>query len=162
MSEPTVLVVIVNFRTADLTIECLRSLAPEVARNPSATVAVVDNASGDGSAQAIAAAIKDQDWWTWATLVRAPVNGGFSYGNNLAMRSALASSAPPAFVWLLNPDTRVRPDALGQLVAFLVACPQAGIAGSSFEVEDGTVWPHAFRFPSLWSELASGLRLAST
>ena len=159
MKAPTVLVVIVNYRTAELAIESLCSLAPEVARSPSASVVVVDNDSGDGSAEAIAAAIKDQNWSAWVALVCAPVNGGFSYGNNLAIRPALASSTPPAFVWLLNPDTRVRPGALDQLLAFLTARPQAGIAGSSFEGEDGTVWPHAFRFPSLWSELAAGLRL---
>ena len=159
MSEPTVLVVIVNYRTADLAIKCLRSLAPEVVRNPTAAVVVVDNASGDGSAQAIAAAIKDQHWSSWVTLLRAPVNGGFAYGNNLAVRPALALPTPPEFIWLLNPDTRVRAGALAPLASFLDAHPQAGIVGSSFEFEDGRLWPHAFRFPSIWSEVATGLRL---
>ena len=159
MSESAVLVVIVNYRTAGLAIESLRSLSAEMAKNPQSSVVVVDNASGDGSADTLAAAIEAERWGDWATLVRAPVNGGFSYGNNLAVRPALASRKPPDFVWLLNPDTRVRPGALGQLVAFLDAHPHVGIAGSSFEIEDGTLWPHAFRFPSLWSELATGLRL---
>ena len=159
MSESTVLVVIVNYRTAGLAVESLRSLSPEIANNPRTKVVVVDNASGDGSADAIAAAIDAERWSAWATLVRAPVNGGFAYGNNLAVRPALASPKAPDFVWLLNPDTRVRAGALGPLVAFLNAHARAGIVGSSFEFEDGKVWPHAFRFPSIWSELASGLRL---
>ena len=159
MSQSSVLVVIVNYRTAGLAIECLRSLCSEMAPNPGASVVVVDNASGDGSADAIAAAIESEWWGAWATLVRTPVNGGFSYGNNLAVRAALASQQCPDFVWLLNPDTRVRAGALSHLVAFLRAHPQVGIAGSSFEFEDGTLWPHAFRFPSIWSEVATGLRL---
>ena len=159
MSQSSVLVVIVNYRTAGLAIESLRSLCLEMTLNPGVSVVVVDNASGDGSADRIAAAIEAERWGAWATLVRAPVNGGFSYGNNLAVRAALASRQRPDFVWLLNPDTRVREGALSHLVAFLRAHPQVGIAGSSFEFEDGTLWPHAFRFPSIWSEVATGLRL---
>lgn len=159
MSESKVLVVIVNYRTAGLAIESLRSLCTEIAANPGSSVVVVDNASGDGSAETLTAAIDAECWGGWARLVRAPVNGGFSYGNNLAVRPALASEQPPAFVWMLNPDTRVRPGALNELVAFLRAHPRVGIIGSSIELEDGTLWPHAFRFPSIWSELATALRL---
>ena len=159
MSGLSILVVIVNYRTAGLTIECLRSLAPEIAENPRTAVVVVDNASDDGSAEAISTAIEAEHWGTWATLVRAPVNGGFAYGNNVALRPALASDQPPDFVWMLNPDTCVRPSAMSELVVFLRTHPQAGIVGSSIELEDGTLWPHAFRFPSLWSELATALRL---
>ena len=159
MSESSVLVVIVNYKTAALTIECLASLSAEIALSPRTTVVVVDNASADGSAEAIAAAIDAERCSGWARLVRAPVNGGFAYGNNLAVRPALALPAPPDFIWLLNPDTRVRAGALVPLVSFLDAHPQAGIVGSSFEFEDGRLWPHAFRFPSIWSEVATGLRL---
>ena len=159
MSESSVLVVIVNYRTAALTIECLASLSGEIALNPRTKVVVVDNASADGSEETIAAAIDAEHWSAWATLVRAPVNGGFAYGNNLAVRPALALPTPPEFIWLLNPDTRVREGAIAPLVSFLNAHPQVGIVGSSFEFEDGRLWPHAFRFPSIWSEVASGLRL---
>jgi hypothetical protein len=155
----SVLVVIVNYRTGSLTVECLRSLVGEVASCPGTRVTVVDNCSGDGSADLIAAAIEREGWSGWATLLRAPVNGGFSYGNNHALRPALASDDPPPFFWLLNPDTQVRSGALRALLDFLDQHPWVGIAGSSFEGADGQVWPHAFRFPTLLSELASGLRL---
>ena len=156
-----VLVAIVNYRTGRLAVECLRSLLPEVQARPGTRVMVVDNVSGDKSAETIAQAIVAEGWSGWARLTRASVNGGFSYGNNLAIRPALASAQPPALIWLLNPDTQVRPGALRELVAFLEAHPQVGIAGSSFEQEDGSLWPHAFRFPSIWSELATGLRLSA-
>jgi len=155
----TVLVVVVNYRTGALTVECLRSLAAEVAACPGTQVAVVDNCSGDGSADVIAAAIEREGWSAWATLLRAPINGGFSYGNNFAVRRALASADPPDAFWLLNPDTQVRAGALSALVDFLHAHPWVGIVGSSLEGSDGVVWAHAFRFPTLLSEVSRGLRL---
>ncbi|HET7794900.1 MAG TPA: glycosyltransferase family 2 protein [Rhizobacter sp.] len=157
--RPPVLVAIVNYRTGKLVVECLRSLAPEVAAIPGTHVTVVDNCSGDGSADVIAAAIAAEGWSGWAELVRAPVNGGFSYGNNTAVRPALASTNPPAYYWILNPDTQVRPGGLTALVDFLESHPRVGIAGSRMIGSDGQPWPYAFRFPSILSEFASGLRL---
>lgn len=159
--EPTVRVqvVIVNYRTGGLVVKSLRSLLPEVQACPGTEVLVVDNCSGDGSFEVIAGAIEAEGWSSWARAMAAEVNGGFSYGNNCGVRPALASGRPPDYFWLLNPDTEVRPGALRALVDFLQAHPRAGIAGGSFEVENGEVWPYAFRFPSIWSELASGLGL---
>lgn len=54
---PTVLVVIVNYRTARLVVDCLRSLAPEVASHGGTRVVVVDNDSGDGSVAVLREAI---------------------------------------------------------------------------------------------------------
>jgi hypothetical protein len=158
-ASPRVLVAIVNYRTAALAVKCLQSLEPELQAFPGAQVVVVDNCSGDGSAEVLAQAIETHRWGAWARLVASEVNGGFSYGNNVAIAPALAAAQPPEFVWLLNPDTEVRPGAMRHLVQFLQEHPAAGIAGSSYELGDGTLWPHAFRFPSLLGEVASGLRL---
>ena len=155
----SVLVIVVNYRTAPLTIECLRSLEAEVQAHPATRVVVVDNASGDDSAGAISAAIEAQGWGRWARLVESPMNGGFSYGNNVGLRPALADPSGPDLFWLLNPDTAVRPGALQAMLDFFQARPDVGIVGSSIEAEDGKLWPYAFRFPSLLSELDSGLRL---
>jgi N-acetylglucosaminyl-diphospho-decaprenol L-rhamnosyltransferase len=152
-------VAIVNYRTGGLAVDCLRSLWPEVQACPGTQVTVVDNCSGDGSAEVIASAIAAEGWSGWAQLHRAPVNGGFSYGNNQVVRPALASSNPPDYFWLLNPDTQIQPGALRVLVDFMQTHPQVGIAGSSFLLGNGELWPYAFRFPSVWSELANGLRL---
>jgi hypothetical protein len=92
------------------------------------------------------------------TLVRAPRNGGFAYGNNLAFRVAQENGTPDYF-HLLNPDTLVRKGAIGALVRFLEMHPEVGIVGSSFENLDGSDWPIAFRFPSILSEIESGLQL---
>lgn len=152
-------VVIVNFRTGRLVVACLRSLAAEVTALGGVEVVVVDNRSGDDSAEVIERAIASEGWQDWAQVMRAPVNGGFSYGNNLAIRPVLSSPTAPEYFWILNPDTEVRPGALRELLAFVESRPAVGIAGSSFEVANGELWPHAFRFPSIWSEIASALRL---
>jgi N-acetylglucosaminyl-diphospho-decaprenol L-rhamnosyltransferase len=155
----TVLVVIVNYRTAALVVRCLQSLASQLEGRADARVVVVDNRSGDSGAALIAQAIAASGWSAWAGVHEAPLNGGFAYGNNVAVRAALAQAHPPEFVWLLNPDTEARVGALDALLAFLRAHPQAGIAGSSLEEADGQPWPYAFRFPSLASEIEGGLRL---
>ncbi len=153
-------VVIVNYRTGRLAVECLRSLAPEVAARPGTRVTVVDNCSGDDSVDILEQAIAAEGWSGWARVLPAPVNGGFSYGNNLVVRETLSGPDRPDFYWLLNPDTRVHPGALEALVAFLRLHPRAGLAGSRFLMGDGTPWPYAFRFPSIWSEFAAGMRLS--
>jgi N-acetylglucosaminyl-diphospho-decaprenol L-rhamnosyltransferase len=89
--------------------------------------------------------------------VKAPKNGGFAYGNNLAIQRAY-EVGPPDYVYLLNPDTVLRKGAIGVLAHFLEAHPDVGIAGSSFENLDGTDWPIAFRFPSMLSEFEGGLQ----
>jgi GT2 family glycosyltransferase/serine acetyltransferase len=157
--SPSVLVVIVNYRTSQLTIDCLQSLQDEVERFPSINVAVVDNLSGDHSVEQIQTAIADKNWQSWVSLVSADKNGGYSYGNNVAIRPALASENPPDYVLLLNPDTVIRPNAIASLVQFMEAHPQAGIAGSRLEDPDGTPQRSAFRFPTIWSEFDGGLRL---
>ncbi|WP_333792901.1 glycosyltransferase family 2 protein [Hyphomicrobium sp.] len=157
--KATVSVVLVNYCTRDLTLACLSSLAGEIAACPGSEVIVVDNNSPDGSGAEIAAGIAANGWGGWARLLAMPHNGGFSYGNNGAIRELLARAAPPDYVWLLNTDTIVRPGALGTLVDFLDAHPDVGAAGSRLEHEDGTRQCSAFRFHSIAGELDSSLRL---
>jgi N-acetylglucosaminyl-diphospho-decaprenol L-rhamnosyltransferase len=153
------LVVVVNYRTPRLTINCIRSLGPELAASPGSRLIVVDNASGDDSFEAIRAAIASHGWEGWAEVIASPVNGGFAAGNNTAIRVARERGETPDLVWLVNPDAEVRPGALAALCAFMQAHPTTGIAGGSLENEGGQPWPYAFRFPSLWSEIDNGLRL---
>jgi N-acetylglucosaminyl-diphospho-decaprenol L-rhamnosyltransferase len=156
MSELHVTAVIVTYKSALLTIGCLDSLHAEcsASRDLSVRAIVVDNSSED--LPVIAQAVAAKNWSAWVTLVAAPTNGGFAYGNNLGVARACAD-ARPDYVYLLNPDTQVRPGAIGSLVHCLETHPNVGIAGSSFENSDGSDWPWAFRFPSIFSELAAGL-----
>lgn len=153
------LVVIVNYRTAGLVIDCLRSLESDVSYLKQTRVVVTDCASGDDSIAQIEQAIEVNAWHPWVTLQPLDRNGGFAYGNNAAIRPALRSDSPPRYVLLLNPDTIVRSGALKTLVDFMEDSPEVGIAGSRLEDPDGTPQRSAFRFPSILGELESGLRL---
>jgi GT2 family glycosyltransferase len=148
-------VIIVSYRSAALTVDALRSLAAERATSGLAIRAVVvDNASGD--APQIAHAVSADSWQPWVTLITAPRNGGFAYGNNLGIEHAYAHTRPD-YIYLLNPDTQVRPGAIGSLIRFLEQQPEVGIAGSTFENQEGVDWPMAFRFPTLFSEIDSAI-----
>jgi N-acetylglucosaminyl-diphospho-decaprenol L-rhamnosyltransferase len=157
MAELDIAVVIVTYKCAALTIESLRSVAAErSAAGFQIRAVVVDNASGD--APPIAEAIESNGWRSWVTLVTAPKNGGFAYGNNLGIARACEDHVP-SYVYLLNPDAQVRLGAIGSLARFLESHPEAGIAGSSFETLDGSDWPIAFHFPTLMSEMLQGMEL---
>lgn len=158
-SSTIALVVIVNYRTPILTINCLCSLASEVQSLPGTRVAVVDNDSSDGSLEQIGTAIETEGWGNWVSLIPSAHNGGYAFGNNVVIRPVLESSNLPPYFLLLNPDTQVRPGAIKALVDFMDKHPDVGIAGSSFEEADGTPWPITFRFPTVLSEMDSGLRL---
>jgi N-acetylglucosaminyl-diphospho-decaprenol L-rhamnosyltransferase len=161
ISPRNLLVVIVNYRTPGLTIDCLRSLEGEVTAVAGWRVRVVvtDNCSGDDSVPRLQAAVRDQGYGDWVTIEPLQRNGGFAFGNNAAIRPALAFSAPPDYIWLLNPDTIVRAGALAALVEFLENRPNVGIAGSRLLDQEGTAEWSAFRFPSVLSELEGGVRL---
>lgn len=152
-------VVIVNYRTPQLTINCLKSLEKEIKSFPSIKVVIVDNNSEDDSVNLIESAIASNHWQDWADLIPSSINGGFAYGNNLAIRPMLESDTLPSYILLLNPDTIIREKAIASLMEFIEANPQVGIAGSRLEELDGTPQRSAFRFRTFWSELDSGLRL---
>ena len=152
----SVLIVIVNYKTADLAVNCLVSLAGDPSPPDRMQVVVVENHSGQE--QSLAQVIADRGWGNWVRLEVADRNGGFAYGNNRAIRRALATKEPPNYVLLLNADTEARPGAVRALVEFMDSHPNVGMAGSSFESRDGSLWPRAFRFITPLSELERGLR----
>lgn len=150
----SVVVAIVNYRSAELTLRALASLRSELAHpNLSVRAVVVENASGDEDFLTREVAPRFGDF---AELVVSKVNGGFGAGNNLAMRWAFERGLAPDYVLCLNPDTEVRPFGVLELVRFMEAHPKAGIAGSRFEHADGSEWPIAFRFPTVLSEVEGG------
>src|SRR5690606_15270879 len=116
---PHVVTIIVNYRSAELTLNAVRSLHAARSTLTSLHVYVVENASGDG--ERLAAAFADDEFNNWVTLIQSPVNGGFAHGNNQALRASFAASPRADFIFLLNPDAAVRPNALEKMVQFLEA-----------------------------------------
>lgn len=153
------LVVILNYRVTDLTLDCLRSLDGRIQRVPGARVAVCENGSGGDAERRLREAIEAHGWGGWVDLVAVHPNRGFTGGNNLVIRSAMASKDPPDYFLLLNADTVVRDGALEALVSFMDSHPGAGIAGSQLLSPEGEVQASPFRFFTVASELDRGLRL---
>lgn len=153
------LIVTVNFRTPALTLECIASVAAERAALPPLRMVIVDNASGDGSLAQIRAGVQARGWGDWCEVVDGGRNGGFSFGNNVAIRPAMASPEPPDFIWLLNPDAKLIRDGGRALVDFLVAHPRAGMATSSSLDAQGHRQTMAFRRFTALGEFVGTMKL---
>lgn len=153
------LVIIVNYRSADLAIDCLRSIEADVRSLPATRVVVVESQSPDDSVAKLQAAIRANGWNDWCELKPLDHNGGFAYGNNEGIRPFLESDDRPDLVLLLNPDMISRPGAIPTLVRYMDHHPDVGIAGSRTEWPDGSPQTSAFRFPTIAGEIEGALRL---
>src|SRR4051812_44121998 len=102
---PPISIIIVSFNTCQITLNCLRSIY-EQTHHDQFELIVVDNASSDGSADAIAEAFPQ------VRLIASSENRGFAAGNNLA-----ATHASGAWLLLLNPDTLILDRAIERLHA---------------------------------------------
>lgn len=149
-------IVMVNYRTPALVVNGLVALQKERERFPMLHVVIVDNDSGDDSQTLINSAVNDNDWSSWVKWVAAPINGGFSYGNNLGIKTLQTWLPNIDFYWLLNPDTEVLPGATLALVDTLTSHPNT-IVGSYLQDRDGSKQLSSFNFPSLITELCSTL-----
>lgn len=101
-----IVAVVLNYRLADDTVQCVESLLGSGAASP--IVIVVDNGSGDGSAERIAAACPGVE------MIPLPSNLGYAGGNNVGMRRALERGADCVLV--INNDCVIAPDALSLMV----------------------------------------------
>ncbi len=146
-------VIVVNYGTADLTIDAVESVRALRHGGRRVEIHVVDNASPSGDAARLADAHAARGWGEGVTLHLEPVNHGFGRGNNVVLNALAARDRPPGAVFLLNPDARLGNEALDILARFLETHPEAGAAGCAIFHPDGNPATAAFRFPTLWSEL---------
>src|SRR5271166_2983437 len=152
------LVVILNYRVTDLTIDCLRSLVTEVPHVPGTKVAVCENGTGGDAEQRLRDAIDSNGWGSWVELTAVSPNRGFTGGNNFIINHWLKLPDCPEYFLLLNADTLVLPGAFESLVKFMDAHPRVGVAGSRLENPDGSPQGSPFRFPWIGGEFARGIR----
>lgn len=129
-------IIILNYNTRDLLRACLRSLLET--RGVAIEIFVVDNASADGSAEMVRAEFPHNEFPN-LRLIASDRNGGYAYGNNLALREFLARPRRPRALMLLNTDTVVSPDALRKLMNFLDTHPDAGVVGPKLVRADGSL-----------------------
>jgi GT2 family glycosyltransferase len=104
---------------------------------------IVDNSSQDDTVKRVREHCRK---FSTFVLVRSRKNLGFSRGNNVGIRLAL-KNFKPKYVVLLNPDVKVTPDWLRELIKCAEADPKVGIVGSKNLMWDGktidSVW-HTF------------------
>lgn len=131
-------IVILNWNTRDLLKRCLETLLASEG-DFTYEVVVVDNASSDGSAAMV------RENFPTVKVIDSPINGGFSYGNNLGLRllgyrgAGDVDANAPRYALLLNPDTEVPPETLYHMVRFMDSRQEVGVAGPKLILEDGTL-----------------------
>ena len=125
---------IVSYNTRALLLESIASVLDE----PGVETIVLDNASHDGSPQAVA------EHFPRVQLIKSARNIGFAAGVNAA-----AACARGEALLILNPDAALRPGALDLLVNLLDRTPRAALASPTLRYADGAAQPAAFRFPGL-------------
>ena len=158
-TKPELAVVVLNYRTPQLTVGCLETLAAERATVPTLEVVVVDNKSGDESVATIGAAIEERGWGGWLRLVEAPRNLGFAAGNNLAIAQVLASDNRPRHLLLLNSDTEVHAGCLRACIDYMDERPEVGAMSCLLLNADGSPQNTARKFPRPDREVARALGL---
>lgn len=146
--NPTVLTVILNWRTAEMTLKSADA-AERAMEGIAGGIVVVDNDSGDGSFERMSEALRDRPRFR---VVQSGRNGGFGAGNNIGIRLGLPGGVRPDYIYILNSDAFPAPDAIRLLMEYLERHPKVGLAGSYIHGPDGDPHSTCFRFPSAASE----------
>ena len=151
MSFSKIFIIVLSYNRRDDTVECLKSLY--LSDYPNYKVIVVDNASSDGSAEAVRRAFPQAD------VIENSENLMYAEGNNVGIRMALAEGAD--YVLLLNNDTVVSPAMLGELETAMRNNPDAGAAGAMIyyfppkqRQQDEIIW-YAGGIVSFWKGLTA-------
>lgn len=137
----TLSIIIVNWNTRDILLNCLASIEAHPPARPY-DIWVVDNASSDGSVAAVRAQ------YPRVQIIENSENRGFAAANNQAICASQGD-----YLLLLNSDTIVHPNALERMARFLDEHADVGITGACLLNVDGSLQPSWAAFPSLWSEL---------
>ena len=154
-AAPALAVVLVTWNVRELVLDALETLFADLKSDgpPDSQVWLVDNASADGTVEAVA------ERYPQVRLIASECNLGFAAGNNLALRAMGFGSEPsaslPHAVYLLNPDTRTQPGATRTLYDALFAAANVGLVGARLSYGDGSFQHSAFMFPGLrqiWTE----------
>ncbi|WP_260632953.1 glycosyltransferase family 2 protein [Paenibacillus xylanexedens] len=120
-------IIIVNYNTRQLTLDCLASVYASQT-SYQYEVIVIDNASHDGSVEAI------RDAYPEIQLITNRDNTGFAVANNRGMELAKGR-----YILLLNSDTVVQPDTLHTMIYFMDRHPEMGASGCKVILPDGSL-----------------------
>ncbi|TDT73125.1 GT2 family glycosyltransferase [Litoreibacter halocynthiae] len=156
MPAPTVLTIILNYKTADMTLRSAQAARIAMQGLPG-EITIVDNDSQDGSFEKIRDHVEAEQW-EGIRVLKSGHNGGYGAGNNVGIRAGMSDGTAPDFIYILNSDAFPEPEAITELYNFLQTHPKTGFVGSYIFGEDGDRHTTTFRFPSILSELESAIR----
>ncbi|MCD6352886.1 MAG: glycosyltransferase family 2 protein [Proteobacteria bacterium] len=134
-------VIIVNWNTRELTLECIESVYANK-KDFSLETIVVDNGSQDGSVEAI------REAFPLVQILENRENAGFARAVNQGLKIVQAP-----FILLLNSDARLTPAAIKSFLDFMKVTSQAAVAGGNYLNEDSTPQNSFDNYPKLFSEL---------
>lgn len=143
--DPTVSVVVLNYRTPEQTARAVGCLA-DAARETPLEVIVVDNNSGDTSVDVI------RDRCPSASIIEMPSNVGFAAGMNAGIRASTGD-----YVLLLNSDVQAHPGSIDVLVRHLRTSSDIGLAAPLLVDEHGGVSRSLLLQPTFWRVVVPGL-----
>lgn len=145
---PEVSVIILNYNTAEMTGNCVRSVLEKTA-GVSFEVVVVDNGSRDVERLR---GLPDED--PRVRLVESAENKGFAGGNNVGILASTGES-----ILLLNSDTVLVNDAISLALDEVRSGADVGVVSAKLMFPDGSPQAVCRRFPSILRELAEAFRL---
>jgi N-acetylglucosaminyl-diphospho-decaprenol L-rhamnosyltransferase len=146
-------VIIVNYKTASMTLDCIRTLRGQMDWEQDRVI-VVDNASGERDLEFLTSGVSRNGLCDLVRVVACVENRGFSGGNNVGLRQANA-----AYYLLANSDTLFHPGAVDGLLEAAQKHPEAAIVSPRLEWPNGDAQVSCFRFPT---PLSDAIRSAET
>jgi len=124
------LVVIINYKTPELTSQAVLTVIPQLGENDK--ICLVDNLSDDNSIEYLTQFIEHNDFQTKVNLIASPINGGFSAGNNIGIKSEEAK-----YYLLLNSDAYLKEQAIEKLIGKVQQSSLIGIVAPQLIWEGG-------------------------
>jgi GT2 family glycosyltransferase len=142
-------VIIVSWNAKAFLLHCLASIQSQQLSS-AVEVIVVDNASSDGSPEAVKAQFPE------VTLICNQQNYGFAKANNMGIMASQGD-----YLFLINSDVIVGPDCFARMLEYMNQQPEIGVLGPKIVGSNGRVQRSCMRYPSLWNATARALALDS-
>src|SRR3989344_5730861 len=166
VQSPDLSIVILNYNVKELLLNCLDSIFKNKKSTDNWQIIVVDNASEDGSVEAVKEKYKVAETSSEilrfaqndnvVELIENKENLGFSAGNNVGVKKAKAP-----VILFLNPDTIVVGKAIQKTYEYLMGNPDIGAITCRVELPDGKLDYSSHRgFPTPWNSFCYFLGLA--